>query len=167
MNNHTVYPLKQVLEVKQRRVDDAEKAVKEKQKALEDEQKKLREREAERDIVKKHKAEKLQQLRDILDEGTTSPKIQQMKAYLKVVDEKLAVEEKKVADQKEKVVAAEKNLEQAKEELRIKRQEVDKLLIHKKDWEKEMKAALEIIENRELDELGSVIYTTNQRRKIP
>jgi flagellar biosynthesis chaperone FliJ len=157
--NNTVYPLKQVIEIKERRVEDAEKVVKEKQLALENEQKKLAEREAERDKVKQHKVDKLQQLRDTMDAGTTSPKIQQMKVYLKLVDEKLLVEEKKVKDQKEQVVTAEKNLAQAKETLRQKRLEVDKLMMHKKDWEKEARKALEILEGREQDELGSMIHT--------
>lgn len=164
MSNKIVYPLKQVIEVKQKRVEDAEKVVKEKQMALDKEQQKLAEREAERDKVKDHKQEKLQQLRDTMDQGTTSPKIQQMKAYLKIVEEKLKVEEKKVKDQKEQVAIAEKNLEQAKLDLQRKRQEVDKLLTHQKDWEKEMRKEQEIIEGREQDELGSIIYTVHQRK---
>jgi hypothetical protein len=164
MNSNIVYPLKQIIEVKQKRVDDAEKVVKEKQAALEAEQEKLRQREVERDKVKKHYQDKLNQLREILDSETTSPKILQMKVYIKIVDEKLKVEEKKVKDQQDQVNTAQKNLDQAKENLRIKRQEVDKLLNHKKDWEKEMRKELEIIEGREQDELGSMIYTTNKRR---
>lgn len=161
--NQVVYPLKQIIEVKQRRVDDAEKVVKEKKLALTKEQQKLAEREAERDQVKKHKQDKLKQLRDTMDEGTTTTKIQQMKVYLKVVDEKLKVEEKKVKDQQEQVKAAEKALEQAKLELQRKRQEVDKLLMHQKDWLKEKRKELEIIESREQDELGSIIHTIHQR----
>lgn len=164
MNTNIVYPLKQIIEVKQKRVEDAEKIVKEKQAALEAEQEKLRQREAERDKVKKHYQDKLNQLREILDSETTSPKILQMKVYIKIVDEKLKIEEKKVKDQQEQVNAAQKNLDQAKENLRIKRQEVDKLLSHKKDWEKEKRKELEIIEGREQDELGSMIYTTHKRR---
>ena len=159
------YPLKQIIEVKQKRVEDAEKVVKAKQLVLEKEQQKLIEREAERDKVKKHKQDKLTQLREILDQGATSPKIQQMKAYLKVVDEKLKVEEKKVKDQQEQVVIAEKNLEQAKQELRIKRQEVDKLMMHKKDWEKEKRRELGIIEGREQDELGAIIHGVHHRKQ--
>ena len=158
------YPLTQIIEVKQKRVEVAEKVVKEKKIVLEKEQQKLAEREAERNKVKEHKKDKLKQLRDTMDAGTTSPKIQQMKVYLKVVDEKLKVEEKKVKDQKEQVVLAEKNLEQAKLDLKHKRQEVDKLLTHKKDWEKERRKEQEIVEGREQDELGSVIYTVNQRK---
>jgi len=165
MNPNIVYPLKQVIEVKERRVTVAEKVVFEKKEALVKEQEKLAQRESDRDKVKKHKADKLKQLRDTLDEGTTSPKIQQMKAYLKVVDEKLKIEEKKVKDQQEQVKIAEKNLEQAREELRKKRQEVDKLLTHKKDWEKETRKELEIIEGREQDELGSIIYVTRHPKK--
>jgi len=159
-----VYPLKQIIEVKQRRVDEAEKVVKEKQIALTKEQQKLAEREAERDKVKNHKKDKLNQLRETMDHETTSPKIQQMKVYLKLVDEKLKVEEKKVKDQKEQVATAEKNLEQAKLDLHRKRQEVDKLLTHKKDWEKEMRKEQEIIEGREQDELGTIIHTVQHRK---
>lgn len=161
--NPIVYPLKQVLEVKQRRAEDAEKVVKEKQLALNKELEKLAEREAERDKVKSHRKDKLQQLRDEMDHGTTTTKIQQMKVYLKLVDEKLKVEEKKVKDQQEQVKVAENNLEQAKIELQRKRQEVDKLLMHKKDWEKEKRKELEVIESREQDELGSIIHTMHQR----
>lgn len=164
MNQQIVYPLKQIIEVKQKRVDDAEKVVKDKQLALTKEQQKLAEREAERDKVKDHKKDKLQQLRDTLDEGTTTTKIQQMKVYLKLVDEKLVVEEKKVKDQKEQVKTAEKNLEQAKQDLHRKRQEVDKLLMHKKDWEKEKRKELEAKEASEQDELGSIIFTARSRK---
>lgn len=159
-----VYPLEQIIEVKQRRVEDAEKVVKEKMALLEKEQKKLEERQAERDKVKNHYQDKLKQLRQIMDEGTTSPKIQQMKVYLKVVDEKLKIEEKKVKDQQEQVNIATKNLEQAREDLRLKRQEVDKLLSHRKDWMSQMKKELDIIEGREQDELGSIIYTSRHSK---
>lgn len=159
-----VYPLKQVLEVKQKRVEDAEKVVLEKKLILEREQEKLVQREAERDKVKQHLKDKFTQMRETLDAGTTSPKIQQMKAYIKVVQEKLVVEEKKVTDQKEQVKQAEKNLDLAREELKRKRQEVDKLITHRKDWEKEMRKEQEIIEGREQDEIGTITYAIHKRR---
>jgi flagellar export protein FliJ len=158
------YPLKQVLEIKQKRVEDAEKVVKDKQMILDQENEKLAQREADRDKVKKHKEDKLQQLRDTLDHGTTSPKVQQMKAYMKVVDEKLKVEEKKVKDQKDKVEVAKRDLEEAKHQLFLRRQEVDKLETHRKDWEKEVRKEEEIVEGREMDELGQVIYTSMKSR---
>ncbi len=160
-----IYPLKQVIEVKQRRVEEAEKVVKAKQLALETEEKKLQERKRERDNVKDHKQDKLRQLRETLDQGTTSPKIQQMKVYLKIVDEKLKVEEKKVKDQEQQVEIAKKNLEQAKQELRLKRQEADKLVMHQKDWLKEKRREREILEGREQDELGTIIHAIHHRKE--
>lgn len=160
-----VYPLKQVIEVKQRRVDEAEKVVKEKQAALEKEQDVLKQKEADRDKAKQHSAAKLKQMREEMDKGTTSPKIQQMRAYFKVTKERLTVEEKKVKDQKAQVETAEKNLDAAKANLKIKRQEVDKLLTHKKDWMKEMQKEQEIIEGREQDEIGSTLFSIHHPRK--
>lgn len=160
-----VYPLGQVLEIKHKRVEEAEKVVKEKLETLEREKEKLAQREAERDKVKGHLKDKLTQLRDTLDHGTTSPKIQQMKVYLKVVQERLAVEEKKVKDQQDQVDLAQKNLDLAKEELKRKRQEVDKLLTHRKDWEKGMRKEMEIVEGREQDELGTITYTIHKRQR--
>lgn len=165
MNQQNVYPLKQVIEVKKKRVEDAEKVVQEKKLLLQKEQEKLAQREADRDKVKNHRTDKLQQLRDTLDHAMTSPKVQQMKVYLKIVDEKLKVEEKKVKDQQEQVNIATKNLDQAKEDLRKKRQDVDKLQTHQIDWEKEMRKELQIQEGREQDELGNTIYIANQAKK--
>lgn len=159
------YPLAQVIDVKKKRVEDAEKVVTEKKIALEQELDKLKTRQKERDAVKDHRQAKLDQIRSEMDQGTTCPKIIQMKVYLKLVDEKLKVEEKKVSDQKEQVKIAEQNLENAKVELKRKRQEVDKLLTHKKDWELEARKEEEIIEGREQDELGSVMFLVRHRKK--
>lgn len=153
-----VYPLAQVIQVKQKRVDEAEKVVKEKQLALEKEQQILAQKEAERDKAKNHYQDKLNQMRDAMDHGTTSPKIQQMKAYLKVAKERIAAEEKKVKDQQQQVEVAQKNLDAAKNDLKIKRQEVDKLVTHRADWTKAMLKEQEIIEGREQDELGSTMF---------
>lgn len=161
-----IYPLHQVLEVKNKRVEDAEKVVQEKQAILKTEKEKLAQREAERDKVKVHYQAKLTQLRAEFDQGTTSPKIVQMKAYLKIVKEKLVVEEKKVTDQKEQVRLAEDNLEKAKKDLQKKRLEVDKLLTHKKDWELNLRKEMEIMEGREQDELGNTMFSLNERRRI-
>lgn len=158
------YPLKQVLDIKQRRVEEAEKVLKEKLAALEKEKEKLAAREAERDQVLKHKKEKLQQLRSELDHGTTTDKIQQMKAYLKIVEEKLKAEEKKVKDQKQQVELAEKQVEAARHDLNLKRLEVDKLEIHRKDWEKIMKKEQELRDEREHDEIGNIVYFLHQQK---
>ena len=82
-----------------------------------------------------------------------------------MVKDRVAVEEKKVKEQKVQVENAEKNLQAAKDDLKAKRQEVDKLKSHRTDWLKEMRKEQEIVEGREQDELGSIIFTTHQPRK--
>ena len=159
------YPLERVLDIKNRRVKDAEKVLRQKREELEKEKEILRQKEEARDEVLNHKADKLSQLRHELDHGTTTDKIQQMKAYLKVVDKRLEEEEKKVEEQKEQVAVAEKKVEEAREELKKKRLEVDKLNIHKKDWIKEMKKEIQIEEGREMDEIGNVIFLLRKRLK--
>jgi len=163
--SNLVYPLAQIIDIKKRRVEEAEKVVGEKRVALEKEQKILKEKEAERDKAKQHHADKLKQLRKVLDEGTTSTEVLQMKAYIKVAKERVVSEEKKVQDQQKQVDLAVKNLDDAIAELKRKRQEVDKLLQHRTDWTKEMLKELEIIEGREQDELGSTSYLTHHPRK--
>lgn len=160
-----LYPLQQLLEVKQDRVDKAEKVVQEKKRALENEQQKLLQVEKERDVVLKHHEDKLQQLREALDKGTTSPEILQMKSYLKVVKEQLAKEEIKVKKQKEQVALAEKNLEAAQAELQRKRVELEKIKMHKEEWEKETKHEMMKEEAKESDEVGTLTHQAEKRKK--
>lgn len=152
------YPLRQVLEVKKKRVEDAEVVVKEKIKALEVEKEKLKQREEERNKVKSHYEDKMLQLRHEYDTGTTSTKIDQAKVYIKVVQERLKVEEKKVKDQQAQVEVAEKNLELAKNNLKQRQKEQDKIETHKQEWIKETLKELAVIETREEDELGSTMF---------
>lgn len=158
-----IYPLLEVVQIKIRRVEAQEKVVKEKKLKLEQEIEKLRAREAERDKVLKHHNDKLDQLRHELDTGTTVDKIKMMKVYLKEVKEKLKVEEKKVKEQKEQVELAQKDLEVAEKELKKRRQDVDKLKIHRTDWEKEAKVEIELKEIAEQDEMGNVIFLKKMR----
>lgn len=158
------YPLEQVLDIKKKRVVDQEKVVAQRERELQAELDKLKQCEEERDKVVRHRQDKLNQLRDELDKGTTTDKIIQIKVYIKVVDERIVQEEKKVAAQKEKVRAAENNLEMAKEELKRKRQEVDKLTTHREDWVKERKQEIQFEEEKEMDEVGQILFTVRQRR---
>src|ERR1700679_3899739 len=99
MSNSPDYPLEQIAIIKQKKLDEAEKVLREKKKALEREEEKLATVEKERNEVKDHRFAKLTQLREKMDEGAPSDKIQQMRYYLKVVDEKLKLKEQKVKEQ--------------------------------------------------------------------
>lgn len=159
------YPLEPVLAIKRDRVDRAEKVVKEKRRLLEIEQEKLREIEAARDKVKNHYMQKIQQLRELLDEGTTSDAVLQRKAYIKVVAVQLAEEEEKVNKQKENVLAASKELEKAEVNLAKRRKEEEKTRLHKEEWMKEaLKEEAREIE-KEQDEMGQLIYQLRKKKQ--
>ena len=121
--------------------------------------------EKKRDDVKKHRDEKLTQMNEELDEGTTSDKIEQMQMYLQIVEEKLLSREKKVEEQKGKVKEAELAVEAAKKEVLQRQIDVEKLDIHKGEWIKEVKKE-EAREARSLsDELGSAQFVRKKGKK--
>lgn len=164
MEERQGYPLEQIAIIKQKKLDEAEKTLRDKKAALEKEQQKLLEVQKERDEVKEHRMAKLTQLREKMDEGAPSDKIQQMRYYLKVVDEKLKIKEQKVKDQQKQVDNAQAQVEAARLDLIKKQQDVEKMQTHRKEWEKEMKAIEEHKESVETDEMGSALHIRKQQK---
>ena len=160
------YPLQEVLGIKHKRVDEAERVVAKRKEELEKEQAILKEKEEERDQVKLHETNKMNQLREAMDKGgINTDELQQMRVYIQVVQERVAEKQKLVDAQMEKVTAAEKNLEAAQEELRQRRKEVEKIETHRTAWMKEARREFELKEAVEADEIGSIMYLNNQRKK--
>ncbi|MGH2639687.1 MAG: type III secretion T3S chaperone, partial [Rhabdochlamydiaceae bacterium] len=159
------YPLDQLAQIKQKRLEEAEKILREKKEVLAREQEKLTQLEKKRDEVKAHYKAKLTQLREKLDAGTSSTKITQMKQYLKIVVEDLTLEEKKVAAQSQVVETAEKQVEEARQELFKKQKDVEKLKLHHKEWKKEMHLIEERREGNEGDEMGSTMHHLKKTAK--
>lgn len=158
------YPLEELVKIKQKRFEQAVKLVEEKKLILKREQDTLKNIEKERDEVLKHKEDKLKQLRDALDSGESTDKIRQKKDYYKVVQEKLEEKEKKVKNQKKIVDAAEVELEKARKNLIEKQKDIEKLAIHKKQWEKEMKYFQEQKQDLLQDEIGSVKHIMKKKK---
>lgn len=159
------YPLEQLAIIKQKKLDEAEQLLRDKRAALLVEEKKLTKVEKERDEVKKHKLDKLTQLRSAMDEGERADKIEQGRHYLKLVDEKLILAEKKVEAQKEQVKKAQHAVETARLEM-IKRQKaVEKFKEHKELWKKEMRQEQEKKEGAEADEMGTSQFISRRKRE--
>ncbi len=163
MNAPLNYPLEQLMIIKKKRFDQAVKLLEEKKALLEREYEKLFDLTQQRDEVLAHKNAKLNQLRQSLDEGTTTDKIQQMKVYLKIVDEKLAEKEKKVKDQQKQVDVAQSQVDAATKELFQRKKDLEKLEIHKGEWEKEVKYWVEQKETAEHDEQGAATHSIRKR----
>ena len=163
MENPRSYPLEQIAIIKQKKFDEAEKTLREKKKALEQEEEKLVAVEKERDDVRDHRIAKLTQVREKMDEGAPSDKIQQMRYYLKTVDEKLKTKELKVKEHEKLVEKAKEQVEIARKDLLKRQQDVEKLQMHRKEWEAEMKIIEEHKESVDADEIGSTLHQSRQR----
>lgn len=159
------YPLEQMLAIKKNRFDAAVKTLEEKKALLEKAYERLYDLTQERDETLRHKIAKLEQLRADLDKGEPSAIIQRGKIYLKVVDEKLAEKEKKVVEQQKAVEAAQKQVDLATDDLFQKKKDLEKLEMHKKEWEKEMRYWAMQKEGVEQDEQGSATYLLRKREK--
>ncbi|MBI2742965.1 MAG: type III secretion T3S chaperone [Chlamydiales bacterium] len=159
------YPLEQLVIIKQKKLEEAEKVLRDKKNALLKEEEKLAKVEEERNQVKDHKHAKLTQLREVLDAGTTSDKIVQMRGYLKLVDEQLKQKEQKVKEQKKNVEAAEKQVEIARQDMVKRQQDIEKLASHRKEWDKETLKAMEHKESLEGDEMGSAMHTIRKKER--
>ena len=157
------YPLKHLVTIKQKRLDEAEKHLKAMKELLQKEIDVRTRLEQERDNTLEHKNDKLRQFRETLDQGTTSDKIDVMKKYLKEVDLELAAREKKVADQGKRVIDAEKKVIDARQNYLKKQHDIEKLTLHRKEWDKEIKAELNYKEAIEADELGAIMHIRRKK----
>lgn len=165
MNKPLVYPLEQLMAIKQNRFDAAVKILEQKKELLEKAKKKLYEATQERDQVLQHKQAKLDQLRQELDKGTTSDKIQQSKLYLKTVEERLVEKEKAVKAQQVQVDAAQKQVDLATQEVFQKKKDLEKLQMHKQEWEKEVRYWTEQKEAIEHDDQGSAAHLIRKKEE--
>lgn len=165
MTNKPQYPLEQIISIKKNRFDQAVKTLEAKKEILEKAYEKLFDLTQEKDEVETHKKAKLDQIRAALDEGTTTDKIQQMKVYLKTVDEKWVEKKKKVAAQQKVVDAAQAQVDLATDDLFQKKKDLEKLELHKKEWTKEMMYMVERKEEVEHDEQGSATHQMLKREE--
>jgi hypothetical protein len=158
------YPLEQIAFIKQKRLEEAEKVLKEKKRLLEIEEEKLRKAEEKRDLVKKHRIEKLEKFFTESSKGTSSDKIITHQSYIKkVVDEELKVEERKVQDHIKLVKKAEEEVQKARSDRLKKNQDVEKLKLHKDEWKKESYKEHLKKESLETDEMGSSTFSLKKR----
>lgn len=159
------YPLREVLQIKKRRVEEAEKILGEKKTQLKREEEKLAQAKKVRDAAEKTWQHSLLKLRQKMDKGTTPEKIQQRKRHLDKLKEEWQEKKEKVNVQKEEVKKAEKEVEAAREDLREKERGEEKIQTHREIWEKEIRKEQALLAAREEDEAGAIIFINNKRKR--
>ena len=159
------YPLIELAEIKKKRLQEAEKLLKSAREERDTQEKKCEALRLEYEKIESHKVDKITQLREILDTGTTTDKIDAMKLYLKSVEVKLLEKNKAYSAQKKVLETAEKKYQDAKEYVFTCHKAVEKFSIHKSDWMKELRKIEAVEAAKTLDELGSIIYTAKGRNR--
>lgn len=161
------YPLEQIATIKQKRLEEAEKTLREKKLKLEEEKKRLVTFEEKRNEVLKHKNEKIRKHLEEVSQGTTSREMEIHQRYIKeVVEEELKEAEKKVVSQKKVVTQSEEDVEKARKEYIKKNQDVEKIKMHRKEWDKEAKMQEIRDEALETEELGTNIHSRKRHTKF-
>jgi len=159
------YPLEQVIHIKKKRFDEAVKVLEAKKEILEKAYETLFDLTEEFTQADNHKKAKLEQIRQELDSGTTSEKILQMKAYFKNVEEEVKEKKKKVDDQQIIVNNAQEQVDIATDDLFQKKKDLEKLELHKKEWQKEENYKIQKKDQSEQDEQGSTSFNRLKREQ--
>ncbi len=161
------YPLEQLAHIKKKKLEEAERELNEKKEALNKEFEQLKKVEHVRDEALELKETKLQQLRDEMDRASRTDILQRMKSYLKLVDEDLDMKEGKVKEQQKKVDAAKKAMEEARALFFQRQKDVEKLKLHRKEWEEQMRMAMARGEEAVTDEIGSAMHIIKKTGRLP
>jgi flagellar biosynthesis chaperone FliJ len=148
------YPLVEVIAIKRRRLEEAEKNLRDKKAILEQENLKLEKLQKELDEAKKIYDTYMVKLRAAMDEGEPSYKIDQHKIHLRDLKDKYFVIQKKVDDQKKVVKKAEDAVEEARTLYMQKEKEVEKLKLHKTEWLKALEKEEQRQEEIKMDEIS-------------
>ena len=163
------YPLEEICIVKKERKNRAARVVQEKQKILETCKNQLEEAETQYIKCVEYKNQRLQEQTYLLETGQlTSAYFKQMRSFVDILDQDIMMAYRLVEEHKAKVKNAENDVATAKEKLKMREIEVDKIKEHKKEWVKEEKERVdEIIENN-INEIGSLMVEVKklQTKKI-
>ncbi|PCI77511.1 type III secretion T3S chaperone [Candidatus Aerophobetes bacterium] len=159
------YPLHQIVLIKKRRLDEAERFLKQKRDELLAEEHKLKKVEEERDLTQKHFEDKQDQLKELQNVSTSAEKIEDLKIYLQTVTIELKEKQEKVKIQKTAVSTAESAVNHARVNMLKKQQEVEKLKLHKKSWKKEVQLEQLRKEGIETDDLGTSSFSQKKQSR--
>lgn len=159
------YPLHQLDVIKKKRLDQAERALREKKEEERVAQEKHDKAKSDRDKALEARDNKLNLLREKMDEGAPSAKIETIRVYLKIVDETFQQKHQIYETFAERLRVAQEATEQARQEVIKKQKDQEKMKEHRKQWDKELKVLEEQEEAKLTDDIGTVRFIKEQQKK--
>jgi hypothetical protein len=161
--NEKHYPLVEVIRIKKRRLEEAERVLHEKKMILDKELEKLAICEKEADEAKKIFDTYLAKLREAMDQGEPTTKIDQHKLHLKELKLRHQTAQKKVDAQKKVVKSAQEAVDLARADHQLKAKELEKLSIHKAEWLIAFSKAELLKEDTALDDISTSAYSRKSK----
>lgn len=161
--NDKNYPLIEVIRLKKRRLDEAEKILRDKKQILAKEEEKLKVIQKELNEAKTKFDTYLQKLRDAMDQGEPSSKIDHHKLHLKDLKELFLMCQKKLDNQKKVVKSAEEAVETARLDYQLKEKECEKLTIHKTEWLQAMTLEQARADELKMDEMSTSAHARKKK----
>jgi flagellar biosynthesis chaperone FliJ len=161
------YRLQLILEQREEKKDECQKALNEAEKALKAEQKKLEQKFEERRQIDVRKAQATEDFQNrLMKPGCNiSEEADRHDWYQKALDQEALRKDEEIAQQKAAVRRAEQAVEDAKAELEKARIELEALVKHKEKWAKEIKREEMEKEENALGELGEAMWLKQQREE--
>lgn len=163
--NNPKYPLHQIVMIKKRRLEEAERFLKQKKEELIKEEEKLVKVKEERDLTLKHFEEKHDQLKSVQSQPALADEIESIKLYIKTVQVELEEKQEKVKNQQAEVAKAEEAVKAARANMLKKQQEVEKLRLHEKSWKQEIRLEELRKEGIETDDLGTTSFSQKKHSR--
>lgn len=159
------YPLHQIDIIKKKRLDQAERALREKREEERVVQEKYDRAKQDRQKALEARDNKLNLLREKMDEGAPSAKIETIRVYLKIVDETFQQKHQIYETFADKLRGAQEATEAARQEVIQRQKDQEKMQEHRKQWDKEMRAFDEQEEAKLTDDMGTVRFIKDKQKK--
>ncbi len=161
------YPAEQILGLRQKAVEEAERLLRERRLATERERQKLAKLKEERLEIDRRKAAAQDEFQKRLGQPGANIMMEneRLVAYEKRCVVEAAAKDAEIRQQDAEVKRAESREQDAKFELNQRIKELEAIKEHKKEWEKETRRELEEAEERKLEEIGEVMHTTRERKE--
>ena|SRR3989338_9436070 len=159
------YRLQPILDLKAKAKRASELALAKAIRQLEDEKKKLKKLEAEKKAVHDHRLEIRQKHSEKVIMGESSIRDNELYFnFMRKLEEDEAAIEERILDQKNQIAFAEERLRRSRRDYIQACNELKMMEKHKELWAKKRQAILSAKEEKELGELGNVVFQLNQSR---
>ncbi len=159
------YRLQPVLDSKEKRKNEAEKALSDTRAELERQRNLLRAREEEVTRAIKKKDDTSADLMKKMNRGMESGKITEGRAFIDVLKRNIEIARKKADDQKKVVQQWEQKVEAALMKVTEATKEMKVIEKHKENWTEAEKKEIEIKEEKEQEEVAQNMYEQSRRRR--